>query len=242
MPTLYGSAPAWGLGDLSPFVVKLMSWLDLKGLPYEKRPGAPGKAPKGKVPWYVDDDGTRICDSSDIIRHLTARHGGLPGDTAAPADRGAAHLVRRTFEESLYFSLAWGRWAPPENVPRIQAAFQPLLPPVIGGLILRRVIRPQVLAMCKAQGIGRHTPEEIAARALEDLRAVSEVLGDRPYFAGDAPGTIDATAWAFLASIVLPPFSSPAKDAVLRDERLAAYVERLRPRMVTAAPALPATR
>lgn len=234
MPKLYGSAPAWGLGDLSPFVMKVMVWLDLKEIPYTRRAGDPRKSPKGKVPWWVEDDGTVIADSSDILRHLSARHGPLPGDAAAPPDRGPTHLLRRTFEESLYFALAWARWSPESNLPALMDGFRPLLPPVIGGLILRRVIRPQVLRSCRMQGIGRHTPEQIAARAIEDLTAISEVLGEQPWFAGDQPGTIDATAWAFLASIAWPDFPSAPRDALRADTRLMAYLERGRPRMKTA--------
>lgn len=239
MPKLYGSAPAWGLGDLSPFVMKVMVWLDLKEIDYVKRPGNPRRSPKGKVPWWADDDGTVVADSSDILRHLSQRYGPLPGDAACPPDRGNTHLLRRTFEESLYFSLAWSRWSPEANLPVLFEGFRPLLPPVIGGLLLRRMIRPQVLRACHQQGIGRHSPAQIDARALEDLQAISSALGDQPWFAGDQPGAIDATAWAFLASIAWPDFASAPRDALRGDARLMAYLERGRPRMRTAIPATP---
>lgn len=48
---VYGSKPAWGTPDLSPFVIKLETWLRLAGLPYERRDGGnPMQAPRGKIP------------------------------------------------------------------------------------------------------------------------------------------------------------------------------------------------
>lgn len=39
----------------------------------------------------------------------------------------------------------------------------------------------------KAQGIGVHKPEEIVEMGKEDLKALSELLADKPFFFGDEP-------------------------------------------------------
>lgn len=39
----------------------------------------------------------------------------------------------------------------------------------------------------KAHGIGVHTPEEIEEFGKSDLRVLSDMLGDKPYFFGDEP-------------------------------------------------------
>ena len=67
---VYGSKPAWGTPDLSPFVIKLETWLRLAGLPYERRDGGnPMQAPRGKIP-YLEIDGERLGDSQVIIEEL----------------------------------------------------------------------------------------------------------------------------------------------------------------------------
>lgn len=42
----------------------------------------------------------------------------------------------------------------------------------------------------KAQGIGVHKPEEIEEFGKNDLKVLSELLADKPFFFGDEPTTV----------------------------------------------------
>lgn len=42
----------------------------------------------------------------------------------------------------------------------------------------------------KAQGIGVHKPEEIEEFGKNDLKVLSEMLEDKPFFFGDEPTTV----------------------------------------------------
>ena len=42
----------------------------------------------------------------------------------------------------------------------------------------------------KAQGIGVHKPEEILEFGQNDLKVLSDVLGDKLYFFGNEPSTV----------------------------------------------------
>jgi hypothetical protein len=42
----------------------------------------------------------------------------------------------------------------------------------------------------KAQGIGVHTPTEIEEFGQEDLKVLSDLLADKPFFFGDEPTTV----------------------------------------------------
>lgn len=42
----------------------------------------------------------------------------------------------------------------------------------------------------KAQGMGLHTPEEIEEFGRNDLKVLSEMLADKPFFFGDEPTTV----------------------------------------------------
>ena len=55
MLTVYKFGSAWGHPDVSPFVVKLETYLRLAAIPYEAKVGDPRKAPKKKIPYVVDD-------------------------------------------------------------------------------------------------------------------------------------------------------------------------------------------
>src|SRR5690606_15400475 len=136
--------------------------------------GDPGKAPKGKIP-YIEEDGRIICDSSDIIDYLKSRHGD-PLDAGLSAEQRALGLAaRRLVEEHLYWIVAYGRWAEPAGYELTRSAFVPLLPPVIGGLIVRQ-IRKGMLAQMHAHGLGRHDRADIYRRGAEDLAALSTLL------------------------------------------------------------------
>lgn len=48
----------------------------------------------------------------------------------------------------------------------------------------------QGLKKVKAQGIGVHKPEEILEFGKQDLKVLSELLADKPFFFGDEPTTV----------------------------------------------------
>jgi len=45
--------------------------------------------------------------------------------------------------------------------------------------------------------------------AVEDLRAVSDLLGDKPYLLGAAPTSLDAAGYGLLSSVLFAPFALP---------------------------------
>lgn len=45
----------------------------------------------------------------------------------------------------------------------------------------------------KAHGIGVHKPEEIAEFGNNDLRVLSDILADKPFFFGDEPTNVRYT-------------------------------------------------
>ncbi|RZC37552.1 failed axon connections, partial [Asbolus verrucosus] len=53
----------------------------------------------------------------------------------------------------------------------------------------------------KAQGIGVHSAEEINAFGQGDLKVLSDMLADKPFFFGDEPTTLDVVVFAQLAQI-----------------------------------------
>lgn len=80
----------------TPNPMKVALLLEELGVPYEVVPvdtyrGAQHEAafravnPNGKAPAIIDDDGTRVFDSSAILLYLAEKHGALTG---APEDRG----------------------------------------------------------------------------------------------------------------------------------------------------------
>lgn len=46
----------------------------------------------------------------------------------------------------------------------------------------------------KAQGMGVHKPEEIIEFGQNDLKVLSDMLADKPFFFGDEPTTVSVTS------------------------------------------------
>ena len=75
-----------------------------------------------------------------------------------------------------------------------------------------------------AQGVGRHSKDEILAFAKEDLNALSVILGNQSFFMGDKPTSIDATIYGFLAQLIYVPWLGPLLT------NLVDYAERMKAR------------
>lgn len=227
MPIIvHGSAPAHGGSDLSPFVVKLETWLRLAGLPYVKKTGGnPASGPKGKVPW-VEVDGIRVGDSALIQAHLIRRSGVRLDEGMTPQETAQAHLLRRAFEEGLYFHMVRSRWCEETAWPVQRAALRALFPPLLGAIV-PAIVRRQVRRKAWEQGVARHSTEEAEAMAVADLDAARAILGDQDYVMGPAPRSVDATVYAFVAGFQGFAVDSPTRTAALHPT-WRAYVGRIR--------------
>ena len=219
-----------GLMNLSPFCMKVEVFLRLSGLPHRCiNDATPLRTPKGKLP-VLRDGGTPVADSAAIVAYLQQRYAAqLPRALIGPETPGLLAL-RRLIEEHLYFAMLWLRWIDRDGWAFTAPAFFGALPPgvrqVAPALVRRKIKRDLV-----GQGMGRHSRDEIIARAVADIGVLAPALGGDPFYAGSEPGAIDATAFAFLANIVWVPLETPVKAAVLAQPNLLAYCERMKARV-----------
>ena len=211
----------WGR-NISPFTLKLESWLILAGIAYEVVPVTnPKRGPTGKLP-FIEDQGRLIGDSSLIIEHLSKTRG-VDLDAALDAEtRAEALSLKRLLEEHLYFILAYGRWIDPEGWPTARQGVFGFLPPglreAVGAAVRLRVRRD-----LWGQGIARHHRRDIYAMAEADLAAVATLLDDGPFFFQGRPGTLDCTAYGMLANILLVPVENELKRIAARFANLRAF-------------------
>ena len=224
-----GMPPLWGLPSPSPFCTKLETWLRMAGLPYTTDVVAgPIPSRTGKIPFLRRADGRLLPDSQLIITQLTAEHRVTLDDHLSSEQQVSAHLARRTLEEHLYYALAWERWVRPEAWPTLRDAYFAPAPgplrPLIGGFV-RRKVRGYLHGM----GLGRLQPEEIVARAAEDLDALDALLGDREWVFG-RPSSADALYYAFVAGILAFPVDGPIRELTRGHRRLVAHSTRVRAR------------
>lgn len=224
MITLYGSGRRFGLPDASPFVTKAEILLKMAGVPFARAKADFRKAPKGKIP-YIDDGDLRLGDSTFIRWHLETTLGfdfdaGLSG-----ADRAVAWAFEKMCENELYWAIVHTRWADAENFDRGPRQFfgevpAPLRPVVVA--IVKRSIRSSL----KGQGLGRHSPAEVARIGAGNLKAISDFLGDKPWLMGETPCGADAAVWSMVAGAICPHFRSGVRAAGESHANLVAYRDR----------------
>ena len=232
---LHKFGEAWGIADPSPFCVKLESFLREAGIAYEIVPfegrRSFAKAPKGKLPFIEDEDGTTVGDSALIIGRLSERRG---IDMDAPLDdreRCVSFAFRRMLDEHFYWVGVYSRWLDEPGWSVIRRLFFAGIPRPIRPFAVT-LARRQVKAALHAQGTGRHSRDEIYAVGSEDMRALSRLLGDDAYFfAADRPTLLDLWAHAFVAETVAPPIDSPLKSATLALTNLKDHFQRLQARL-----------
>jgi glutathione S-transferase len=95
---LHAFNPLWGLSDTSPFVTKVDVYLRLTNLPFKVVPFSMESfkaAPKGKLPYIVDEDET-IADSSVIIDYLKQKYGDPLDARLSPTLKAAGHAIKRS--------------------------------------------------------------------------------------------------------------------------------------------------
>jgi glutathione S-transferase len=213
----------WGR-NVSPFGLKLEAWLRLADIPYTVEPSTSlGKAPKGKLP-YIRDDGRLIGDTTLIIEHLKHSRGIDPDAGLVERERAEALMLQRLFEDHFYFALVYSRWIDEDGWATLAPAFFGRFPfpasRLAAGHFRRRVQR-----MLNLQGMGRHRPGEIYAMARDDLAALADFLGERPFLMGEQLTTVDAVAYAFLANVLYVPFETELKRITQDFPTLVTYCE-----------------
>lgn len=232
MITLHQFAPVWGLPNASPFCMKIETYLRMAGLPYRTQVVFnPAKAPKGKLPYLVD--GTRtVADSSFILEYLKGTYGDPLDAHLGPAERAQGLALQRLLEDHLYWCALYDRWALDENWAMVKPAFFGSLPPGIRALVAWLARRRQLSAL-HGQGIGRHTTEEVTALGSADLTTLSDALADRPFFLGERPTSLDASAYALVANLLNAPIDSALTRRARAFGNLVAYAERMKQRYYT---------
>jgi glutathione S-transferase len=227
MITLYQFRPVWGLPNASPFCMKLETYLRMVELPYQlARNVDVRKAPKKKLP-FIDDGGKVIADSGFIVEYLKATYGDPLDGKLTSFEQAQSLAMRRLFEEHLYWAMVYDRWIAPQNWPVTRRAFFGFLP-ALTRTVIAPLVRGQMGKELAGHGMGRHSVAEIEALGKADLSAASDFLGDKAYFMGAQPTSLDATAYAFLANAVHAPFNSPLSLHARSLVNVGLYCERMR--------------
>lgn len=212
---------------ISPFVHKVAAMLDYKKLPYRTVCIHPLKkseiafSTKKLVP-IIDDGGTIVEDSTDILRYLEEKYPTPPALPADPAAREAVWALEDWIDTTLgpdfFVANNLGR---PANRKRVIAALARTSPlnavervvlPLASGFVLRKAIAAAASKLA------------LAPRVLD---ALEERLGSGPYLGGQpAVSVADLAAFGELSFIVDNKLEGA--DAILGRAKITAWMSRVR--------------
>jgi glutathione S-transferase len=231
MITLYQFARVWSIPNLSPFCCKVETYLRMAGIAYQVAaavPPTPPTAPRGQLP-YITDDGRTIGDSRLIIEYLRDQYHADLDQSLTPEERAESMAFQRLIEDHLYWAVMWSRWSQPHNWPVTKQAIFGRFPPVVRD-VMAGFARRHMRRLIRGQGLGRHAERDIMHLGNEGLTALSDFLGDKPFFLGGGPTTLDASAFGLLSNVLWPPIESPLKTHARGLGNLVAFCERVRDR------------
>jgi glutathione S-transferase len=216
-------------------VLKVDCYLRMVGLPYElvrfQSPEEFAQLPKGKVP-CIEDRGQKVAGSGFILEYLQTTYGDQLGEQRlSPREQAVALGMRRLMEEHLYWVTCYARWMEDtiwEQYKHFlfgQYGYGPAELEAAAAQV-RDVMRTEL----HGHGLGRHSRQEVYALGKADLTALSLYLEDRPYFLGEEPTALDATAYGFLANIFYVGYETPLEAHAKALPNLRAYCDRMRQR------------
>lgn len=194
------------LPSLSPYCLKVETWLRLAGLKYENVDHKLKlRSKKGQLP-FVEVNGEEIADSAIIIKELAQRYEKDLDAALTQEQRNIAHAMISMLENHLIWVLLFWRSKNPDQMIKgykvnLQHALGSRLPNAVLNFLFKFQFGRKGAKKVKAQGLGVHKPEEIEEFGRQDLKVLSELLADKPFFFGDEPTTLDCVAFSVLAQV-----------------------------------------
>ncbi|KAJ1560538.1 hypothetical protein HK405_006742 [Cladochytrium tenue] len=206
----------WGLASMSPYVLKLETYLRVSGVPYildhTISPSFKGATP------YISYNGVQIPDSYFAIQWLEEKGITKKLDESLDASKSGVAEAYRMLVVNLCDLLSIWNWIAPKNAPFIQQT-------LLGGApsfmkpIIHWMVRRKALKRYKLSGHARHSRAELLSLADRQLDALAALLGssggygeaynyDRDqepsYILGtSAPTTLDCAVFGLLCQFVL---------------------------------------
>jgi len=209
-----GSVPS-----LSPFALKMETWLRMADIPYKNVSNEfKYESVRNQIP-FVELNGRQISDTEVIIQELT-RIFNIKMDEhlneLAAAEATAFHSL-------IEDRLRWYCW----YYRALNNTFIATSDGVIGHfegvqrLIFKEVVvkwmKYKLSRKCQSHGVGKLMPSEVDGFVKRDLKAVSTFLVDKRYLMGENFCSLDATAFGHLTMFYFCLMNSEIKQFMISD-------------------------
>merc|ERR1712088_930912 len=216
---LFQSTRSPQIPSISPFCLKLESWLKLHGIKYQNVDHkCKFRSKKGLLP-FIELNGEEIADSNMIIETLSKKFEKEMPAELSQDQKNVQHAMIAMVENHLHWTIVYWRSKDVENILKgyklnLQTAIGSKAPASILNFYFKYTFCRKGLKKVRANGMGVHTAEEIENFGKKDLQTLSELLGDKEFFFGDEPAMLDLVVFSHVAQIVMVDKEQPCS---LRD-------------------------
>jgi len=209
--------------SISPACLKLETWLKLSGIKFENiNHNSKLRSKRGLLP-FVELNGEEICDSDFIIKQLATKFGKEdPGVNLSADQKNVQHAMVTMVENHLQWAIMHWRVRNVDNTLKgfqldLQNMMGTKMPAALLNFAFKHTMIRKGMKKVKAAGFNGYTAEEIEQFGKEDIKVLSDLLGDKQFFFGDDPNHLDLVAFSQLALVLNIDDSEKGVKCPLKD-------------------------
>lgn len=209
---LHQPPPGPNVPNFLPSCLCVETYLRMNKIPYENVYATKLTANKVKMP-YIEYQGDKVQDAKFCIKFINKKFEVDPDSHLTPEQKAVCHAFQTMVDENTYWSLVYYRWV--DNYNETKKYYENMAP--IMSSLRPKLDQNKCIKCMEAHGIGKHSKEEIYCIAEDDLRSISHFLGDKEFFMGEHPCTIDCSMFGILANFVYGAAGCP-QEKLIREE------------------------
>lgn len=194
----------------------------MKKIPYESIRSVSKWSKHGQIP-FIELNGEHIADTNIIIDKLQKKFETLDDLNIEQLSICRAFIIM--LENQTLFSYVSYRYVEvPSKFFKMWVFFGP-----VKRFLASRFAPGMVKKRLQNHGIGRHSVQEVYEFGMQDIQALSDFLGSKPFMMGEKMTTIDCVAFAHLSQLLYIPLDYPHTIYLKKNcPNLAAYVDRIK--------------
>lgn len=208
---------------VSPFALKVETWLRWQNIPYESIRGVKRWSKHQQIP-FIELNGEQIADSNIIIQTLQKKFD-RKDEGLSKEEQSVSRAVSMMIENQTVMSYFYYRYV--EDAVKFIGTWQFINP--VFRFFAGRMFKKSFDKRAKHHGIGKHEVSEIYDFGIQDFQAVSDLLGEKQYFFGDKMTTLDCYLFGHLCQVLYIPVEYPHKEYIHKNcGNLVEYTERIK--------------
>jgi len=212
---LYQFPRAKAVPDLSPFCIKIETFLRAHQIKHEVFGDYTVRSKEGRVP-FIELNGEQIADSQIILWHLYTYFKIDEKEGLTDQQKGMSRAIDRLIEGTSYYPITYFR---------SYEHAEDCVDESISGMKLNWLekkaavwkLKHDTKAKLMNEGTMLHSREDIIEILRRDIRALSDILGNQEYLFGSEPTLADLTLFGHYGLIYYLPFDEPTK-VILNEE------------------------